>query len=308
MGSLPLDNASSIEALPKPLQDPSPDLQWIPGTGTARNPRRVLLQELNFRLGGETLSFHHRTLDPDRVRLAPMARRGVWHGMISYPLRCIYIHIPKTGGNSVNRALGVEWQDHKDLAMYACELTPGAFASFYKFAIVRNPWSRIFSDYNYQRKKSRPKASKLFVYTDAGEKRRFGDWVGTALADPFHYDPPSWGGEVSEGLHRWSPQVDWISVNGRIAVDAVVHLERLTADFRQVWRTLGVAPRALPHRNRRLHWHYSWYYDDATRDLVAAYYARDIETFGYRFEPNPVARARHALHACADTLGALAYG
>jgi len=231
--------------------------------------------------------------------------------MISYPLRCIYVHIPKTAGNSVNRALGIEWQDHKDLRRYAAELSPAAFASYFKFAIVRNPWERIFSDYNYQRKKSRPQASKLFVYSEAGEKRRFGDWVRTALADPFRYDPPVWGGEVSEGLHRWSPQVDWISVDGRIAVDAVVRIEKLPGDFLQIWRALGLAPRRLPHRNRRLHLHYSWYYDDATRDFVGAYYARDIETFGYRFELTPVLRAAHAIHAMhayAETLAGRAYG
>jgi len=226
--------------------------------------------------------------------------------MISYPLRCIYVHIPKTAGNSVNRALGVEWQDHKDLSRYASELSPEAFASYYKFAIVRNPWERILSDYNYQRRKSR--ASKLFVYSDSGEKRRFGDWVSTALADPFRYDPPTWGGDVSEGLHRWSPQVDWISVNGRIALDAIVRIEKLPGDFLQVWRALGLPPRRLPRRNRRLHWHYSWYYDAATRDLVSAYYARDIETFGYHFEPNPIDRALHAMHGYAETLAALAYG
>ncbi len=40
----------------------------------------------------------------------------------------------------------------------------------------------------------------------------------------------------------------------------------------------------LPHRNRRLHWHYSHYYDRTTRDIVAAYYKRDIEQFGYEFD------------------------
>jgi hypothetical protein len=59
--------------------------------------------------------------------------------MISHPHRCIFVHIPKTAGNSVNRVFGVDWQNHKDLARYAAELPPDIFSTYFKFAIVRNP-------------------------------------------------------------------------------------------------------------------------------------------------------------------------
>lgn len=204
--------------------------------------------------------------------------------MLNHRYRCIYVHIPKTGGNSVNRAFGLEWEDHKDLRRYAAELPAETFARYLKFAIVRNPWDRLLSDYNYQRKKSRPDATKLFVFAHDGAKRRFGAWIRAVLSDPHRYDPGAWGGDVSAGLHRWSPQLDWISLDGRIAVDRVLRLERLADDFPSVAETLGLRCRRLPRRNRRLHWHYSWYYDDETRDLVADYYARDIAAFGYRFD------------------------
>ena len=203
--------------------------------------------------------------------------------MINHALRCIFVHIPKTAGNSVNRALGIDWQDHKDLARYAAELSPEVFARYYKFAIVRNPWERIFSDYNFQRKKSRQGAAKLFVRTESGERRHFRAWLEAALAEPDHYLPATWGGEVSSGIHRWSPQVDWITVNGRITVDAILRMENLPDDFYEVCTALGLPPIRLPHRNRRFHWPYSWYYDGDSRRLVADYYRRDIDTFGYRF-------------------------
>lgn len=207
--------------------------------------------------------------------------------MISHPLRCIYVHIPKTGGNSVNAALGSGWEAHKDLARFAAELRPEVFNGYFKFAIVRNPWERLFSDYNYQRRKSRPAHTKLFLFTEQGERRRFRDWVAAALARPHAYDPSEWGGAVSPRIHRWSPQVDWIEVDGRIAVDAVARMERLQADFRAIAGALGLGRDRLPRRNRRLHYHYSWYYDEETRLRVAGYYARDISAFGYRFESSP---------------------
>jgi hypothetical protein len=205
--------------------------------------------------------------------------------MINHALRCIYVHIPKTAGNSVNRAFGADWADHADLGRCATQLPPEDFASYFKFAIVRNPWDRLFSDYNYQKKKSRPRDSKLFLFKPSGERRRFREWAEAALGDPHRYAPATWGGDVSPGIHRWSPQVDWIALNGRIAVDRVLRLERLAEEFPAVCDRLGLPPVRLRHRNRRFHWHYSWYYDDTTRALVADYYARDIAAFGYEFEP-----------------------
>lgn len=204
--------------------------------------------------------------------------------MINHPHRCIFVHIPKTGGNSVNRAFGVAWENHKDLGRYAEELPPETFAGYCKFAIVRNPWDRIFSDYNYQRRKSRARDSKLFLFGENGRRRDFRTWLEEVLADPHRYAPETWGGEVSAGLHRWSPQVDWITVDGRVAVDRVLRLEHLQEDYDEACRTLPLPALQLPHRNRRMHWHYSWYYDAEARDIVANYYARDIAAFGYEFD------------------------
>ena len=204
--------------------------------------------------------------------------------MISHKHRCIFVHIPKTAGNSINRIFGISWENHKDLARYSRECDPVAFADYFKFAIVRNPWDRMLSDYNYQKKKSRPKDSKLHLFTESGAIRSFKEWVEKVLSDPFQYAPAQWGADISEGLHRWSPQVDWVSLNGKVAVDEILKLENLAESFPAVCRRLGMASVCLPRRNRRFHWHYSHYFDNSTRALVSRYYAKDIQRFGYRFE------------------------
>jgi chondroitin 4-sulfotransferase 11 len=205
--------------------------------------------------------------------------------MINHDYRCIYIHIPKTAGNSINRVFGVQWQDHKDLGSYAAEFSPEVIEEYYKFAIVRNPWARMLSDYNYQKKKSR--SDKLFLHDSDGEQRLFRAWIEAVLADPFRYAAKTWGGDVSANIHRWSPQVEWMSLDGALAVDKVIHLETLEQGFGEVCSHLGINTTRVPHRNSRFHWHYSWYYDNATRDLIAQYYASDIEAFGYAFDPSP---------------------
>lgn len=204
--------------------------------------------------------------------------------MIDHQSRCIYVHIPKTGGNSINRVFGVNWANHKDLARYARELDPEVFQSYCKFAIVRNPWDRILSEYNYQKKKSRPDATRLYIFKEDGTRRNFREWLAAVFAQPDRYPDSQWGGEVSPGIHRFSPQLDWISLGGGIGVDRVLRLETLQPEFDRLRRELGLPLARLACRNRKFHWHYSRYYDDTTRQMVAAYYARDIQAFGYTFE------------------------
>jgi chondroitin 4-sulfotransferase 11 len=202
--------------------------------------------------------------------------------MINHQYRCIFIHIPKTGGKSVQKFFGTNWQDHKDISRYAEELKPQIFTSYYKFAVVRNPWDRLVSDYNYQKVKKGSQAShRLLIHDELGNKRSFSKWLEAVLSDPFCCEPTQWGARVSQGIHRWSPQVDWISISGEIAVDRVLQKENLQESFAELRCALGLPSREVPCRNWRWHRHYSYYYNESTRRLVEKYYAN--ETFGYRF-------------------------
>jgi hypothetical protein len=133
-------------------------------------------------------------------------------------------------------------------------------------------------------KKNAPTNEKLFALDDKGRTRSFREWLDAVFSNPFYYESGQWGAEVSPGVHRWSPQVDWISLNGKIAVDAVLKIENLERDFADVRRLLGRTSGGLPCRNWKFHLHYSYYYDEASRRLVGEYYAKDIAAFGYRFE------------------------
>ncbi len=104
------------------------------------------------------------------------------------------------------------------------------------------------------------------------------------LGGPVLNDARCWGGSTSSTIHRWSPQYDWISIDGENMMDYVGRIETLAADMDVICDRVGIPRVKLPSKKRRFHLHYSHYYDEASRDLVASYYAKDIAEFGYTFE------------------------
>ena len=94
--------------------------------------------------------------------------------MINQQYRCVFVHIRKRPVKAYSAFFGMEWQKHKDLSRYAQELEPQVCASCFKFATVRDPWDRILSDYNFQRKKKSPADEKLFAVDERGRTQRFG--------------------------------------------------------------------------------------------------------------------------------------
>ena len=160
-------------------------------------------------------------------------------------------------------------------ACYCCPelpaMRPEMFAWYFKFACVRNPWDRCVS--LYKERVGTPGVEVDFT--------TFVQWLEHAS------DTCLW-----PTTHR--NQVDWLSIDGLIAVDCVMRFETLDADWRSIAARLNVSPdlpnldgrgqpdsRGQPKRD--FHENYRSYYTPETRDRVGRLFRRDIEAFSYEF-------------------------
>ena len=183
---------------------------------------------------------------------------------ISHKHKFVFIAVPKTGSTSVRSVI----DPYSDIASVNDKNSPykhhttalnlknhfesqdWEWNSYYKFSTVRNPWARRVSSWVYRLKKGQHNYNK------------FKDFA-------MHYPA--------------TPQFNWLSdEDGNFLMDYVFKLEDPNG-MDKVFNDLKIPKVKLPHKNKNGHKHYTGYYDDETRQLVAKKYAKDIEYFGYEF-------------------------
>tara|TARA_Y100001972_G_scaffold121527_1_gene165676 strand:+ start:189 stop:779 length:591 start_codon:yes stop_codon:yes gene_type:complete len=189
--------------------------------------------------------------------------------------KVIFIHLTKTGGESVLEALGSPQKRHTPVSailddsfrqQYAKQIDlfeeredfkPTRYLSRIKnnwnslrITFVRNPWARLVSEYHYN------KAKGL-------DDRPFDHVIYSLLTHP-------------DDIWRWS-QMRWLCHKGKCYADRVYRLEHDKQKFNSDFDV------ELPHKNKSIHNPYREYYDDTTKRIVELVYADDIKEFGYEF-------------------------
>lgn len=128
--------------------------------------------------------------------------------------------------------------------------------SYFKFTFERNPWDRQVSWYFYKTK----------------SKRR----------------PPSFDRFMRDRPHAYVDNFQLYTIEGAVAVDFIGRFERLEEDLARALSTLKIPrkvtlPRTNVNRLRDSNRDYRKLYNDATREIVADWYAPEIDLLDYRF-------------------------
>ena len=178
----------------------------------------------------------------------------------------VFIHINKTGGSSIEKALWLPFE-HKTAVEKIDEIGCHEWLNRISFSVVRNPWDKVVSHYHYR---------VLTDQTGMGDGHiSFNEWIRKTyvLGDPRYLD----------NKRMFMPQVDWLcDKDGNLIVQHILRFENLTKEFNDLARRLGVKAK-LPHIKKSNHSGYREYYDEESVDIIATKFLKDINMFGYKF-------------------------
>ena len=209
--------------------------------------------------------------------------------MISHKHKFIFVHIPKTGGTSIEKVfhpktpIGSDGAWHypsadKHYTLKMIEKKYPISSDYFKFSFVRNPWDMTISQYHFMWKSCNRWPVQWRDKHKIFSELSFKEW----LLHPFFQSPCIRSVNIATRGGTAGTLLEWVT-GVETNIDFIGKFETLQADFNTVCDKIGIPQRQLPHCNKTNHKHYTEYYDDETREIVAEKYAKDIEYFDYEF-------------------------
>lgn len=205
--------------------------------------------------------------------------------IVSIKRQFVFVHIFKTAGTSIKRAVRryamPSWHesanfvfkrigipqfgppskgDHFKATDLISEIGRTSFDRMFSFAFVRNPWDWELSHYRYICKNE-----SHTNHAEVSALNSFGDYVRWRC----------------DG--RFQLQESFLMHEGRSVVDFVGRFENLASDFKYACARIGI-PYRLPRLNATRREDYRAAYDDRASDLIFSTYQGDIDRFGYSFD------------------------
>lgn len=206
--------------------------------------------------------------------------------MISHKYKCIFLHIPRTGGTSIETAIvGKNWWSVNPQTKHlnfisAKKIYSKYWDEYYKFTFVRNPWSRMLSLTKYST--SKPPHDNIYpVQVDVLNRIKtnlFFDYFS-----PVEYDPRFFHANQFEEYKPFD-QAHYRNIIGD-EMNFIGKFENLQEHFEIVCDQIKMPCKELPHVEKyKLDCsHYQDFYDDEQRDLVYNKFKFDIEKYEYEF-------------------------
>lgn len=214
--------------------------------------------------------------------------------MISHKHKCIFIHISKCAGSSIENSFGIDIKDNSEKnnqnlygwnqrhQLFLNHATPQQlfdigllneelWNNYYKFIIVRNPWDRALSDYIWLSQEQ-----NIFdTFKNFLNRRGKFEKILTVKNGNFY-----------RGDHL-NKQIDYFFLKGeKIKYNKILRFENLETELPELAKDLNLLPLFFDKKvnvtDKKLK-HYSAFYNSYRKKLVAEKYSADIKFLGYDF-------------------------
>ena len=196
--------------------------------------------------------------------------------MISHDKKCVFIHIPKCAGSSINQDLdlkSVGFSGHSP-ASYHSEFLD----KYFSFTFVRNPYDRIVSAYKYFRKLKEGhrwyKRNKII--SDAANKMDFKEFVN--YIPDFMKLMKREEGSFESGIH-FQPFYYFLDE----PVEYIGRFENIQHDYFNIRSRINLPLKNLPKTNSTNNSNYRQLYIEQTKNTVYNIYKEDIKKYNYEF-------------------------
>ncbi len=220
----------------------------------------------------------------------PFFRNYSSEKIISEKYRFICISIPLCASNSLSHLFTKYFSN--DIYITKKSLTKiikknPDYESYFKFTIIRDPWSRTVSCYN-KKILNANNYKKLYIlskYNKLNPKFTFNQfikWLNTHNGSDYKADK-----------HWISPHKLLIDDHGKINMDYIGRIESINKDLKIVFKKLNlnfdeswlqILKSSNSMREKPLHMNYKDYYNEETKKLIGFRYKEYIEWSGYCFE------------------------
>lgn len=211
--------------------------------------------------------------------------------VISKKNKLIFFHIPKNAGTSMSSALlknenyYYPWvifskilrkfkkktdnfffdnfqkkiylfSSHETVESVEKKISTEIFNNFFKFAIVRNPYSRFVSRYNYMKQ------------TNTLTELNFSEFLKK---------------HVKKSLITDQQYKFLLNKQGKIGVDKILKFEQINQEIIELSEKINLNPSKFKKLNTSTTDEYKNYYDNETKKIVEEFCKEDLEYFKYSF-------------------------
>jgi hypothetical protein len=189
--------------------------------------------------------------------------------------RTIFIHIPKNAGTSIEEALFNTKIGHKTCKQFQAHNSK-KFKSYWKFAIVRNPYDRLVSAFHFLKKGGFHEPDRIWSKKNIGHIDDFEHFIDSLKDKKFATKIMRW--------QHFQPQSFYLeNLSNIIDVDHIGRFENLDNEFDLIKKHLNLNNKQIKHNNRSIRGDYGSYYkNNEMKNVVQILYKKDFKNFGYK--------------------------